>query len=110
SQGIQSRSGVTEEMCWSRRSGGVFLSCADSVRVPKTKVNPERTPHRLPHAYLHSHTDALKTTPEAVRREFGRVCCGWRDKFKAQGNHQGKGFLQLCKTLEIPQAIMRAIG
>lgn len=35
--------------------------------------------------------------------KFGKVCCKWRDKFKAQGNHSGKGFLQVLQEAGVVQ-------
>ena len=35
--------------------------------------------------------------------EFGKVCCEWRDKHKAQGSHRGLGFVQVCTRLQIPR-------
>jgi|SRR5215472_3197457 len=36
--------------------------------------------------------------------EFGKAMYEYREQCSAHGNHQGKGFLQLCKKLEPPQS------
>jgi hypothetical protein len=35
--------------------------------------------------------------------EFGKLCYDYREKYGAQGSHQGLGFEQLCTKLEIPR-------
>jgi hypothetical protein len=35
--------------------------------------------------------------------DFGRVCHGWRARYKAQGSRNGRGFEQLLEQLSIPK-------